>query len=93
MRMPKCSELFYYYLSKFATKAGNIFPDPGLVATLLALGKDCFIWRANTHLPPEIKQIYKNRENFILPIVILCIKNGNKASLLKQLICVSIYTG
>lgn len=69
MRMPKCSELFYYYLSKFEIKAGNIFPDPGLVDTLLALGKERFIWRANTPLPPEIKQISKNWEDFILPII------------------------
>lgn len=69
MRMPKCSELFYYYLSKFRIKAGNIFPDPGLVDTLLALGKDSFTWRANTPLPPEIRQISKNWDHFILPMV------------------------
>lgn len=69
MRMPKCSELFYYYLSKFKINSGHLFPDPGLVDTLLGLGKGRFFWRANTHLPPEIKQVSKKWENFILPIV------------------------
>ena len=67
MRIPKCSELFYYYIDKFKIKVGDIFPEPGLVDTAIALGENKLFWPAKTPMPDKI--IAKAWTAFIFPIL------------------------
>jgi tryptophan 2-monooxygenase len=69
MRIPLSSRVFYHYAERFQLAYDMLFPDPGLVDTLLCYRGQSSWWTGGTRVPAEFNDVQQNWEHFINPLI------------------------
>jgi tryptophan 2-monooxygenase len=69
MRIPISSRVFYHYAGRFQLEHSTLFPDPGLVDTLLCYRGQASWWAGGTAVPVEFHAVQQNWEYFITPLI------------------------
>jgi tryptophan 2-monooxygenase len=69
MRIPLSSRVFYHYAERFQLKHDILFPDPGLVDTLLCYRGQSSWWTGGSRVPSEFHTVQQNWQHFITPLI------------------------
>jgi len=68
MRIPESSRVFFHYAELFGLDYNALFPDPGLVDTLLYYQNDSYWWKANESVPDAFSVVDENWRHFVKPL-------------------------
>jgi tryptophan 2-monooxygenase len=69
MRIPRSSRVFFHYAEQFGLRCNDIFPDPGLVDTLLHYKNLASFWNGGTPVPEPFRAVDAHWRHFIKPLV------------------------
>lgn len=69
MRIPRSSRVFFHYAEQFGLRCNDLFPDPGLVDTLLHYKNQPSFWKGGTPAPEPFQAVERHWHHFIKPLV------------------------